>query len=348
VFAVRSEPVRTLSERDAAALVSVTAELVALDDAEPFPSHFLRHLAALVHSQDACYCEMDRGREIVLGGAWWAEGDEGSAAPEQEPDDGWKYWLLRQQHPVCGYRERVNDWTTTRKASDFVTQRQFRRTEIWNELYRDVGINHWLDVGLEASGKCTRMLIFTRDRGDFDERDRLVLELLQPHLQRRYDRIRVTSEAVDALATLEERPANDPRHVVLCSPRGVIEFASPESRRLLAAYLQCLNGRVPDSLLAALQRTPSLALERDGRRLTIRAAWSVGLLVLLLGEEDVRLERLTARQRTILEHVARGETDAQIADRLGIASATVNKHLENIFERLGVHNRVAAAALLQP
>ena len=67
---------------------------------------------------------------------------------------------------------------------------------------------------------------------------------------------------------------------------------------------------------------------------------------MLLGEEDMRIDRLTPRQRTILEHVAHGETDAEIATAIGIAPATVNKHLEQIYRRLGVHTRTAAVALL--
>jgi DNA-binding NarL/FixJ family response regulator len=68
-------------------------------------------------------------------------------------------------------------------------------------------------------------------------------------------------------------------------------------------------------------------------------------VVLLLTEEDLRLDRLTRRQRTILEHVTSSETDTPIAYALGIAPSTVNKHLEQIYRRLGVHTRTAAASV---
>ena len=191
------------------------------------------------------------------------------------------------------------------------------------------------------------MFIFTRGRGDFAERDRLVLDLLQPHLQQRHDRVQAAAEAADALASLEERTGDDPRHIVLCTGDGVIEFASPESRRLLGSYLPFADDRIPEHVLAALlHRRQHVVVERDERRLTIRVARSAGLLVMLLGEEDMRIDRLTPRQRTILEHVAHGETDAQIGSAIGIASSTVNKHLEQIYRRLGVHTRTAAVALL--
>ncbi len=57
---------------------------------------------------------------------------------------------------------------------------------------------------------------------------------------------------------------------------------------------------------------------------------------------------LTARQREILRYVAAGYTNGQISRRLEVSEATVRKHLENIFARLGVSSRIAAVAKLDP
>ena len=54
--------------------------------------------------------------------------------------------------------------------------------------------------------------------------------------------------------------------------------------------------------------------------------------------------RLTARESEVLLWVARGKTNRDIADILGMSPRTVNKHLEHIFEKLGVETRTAAAA----
>jgi len=56
---------------------------------------------------------------------------------------------------------------------------------------------------------------------------------------------------------------------------------------------------------------------------------------------------LTGRQRQLLGLVAAGYTNGQIAGRLGLADSTVRKHLENVFERLQVHSRAAAVALMR-
>lgn len=57
---------------------------------------------------------------------------------------------------------------------------------------------------------------------------------------------------------------------------------------------------------------------------------------------------LTPRETEVLTWVARGKTNRDIADILGMSHRTVNKHLEHIFEKLGVETRAAAAALASP
>lgn len=56
---------------------------------------------------------------------------------------------------------------------------------------------------------------------------------------------------------------------------------------------------------------------------------------------------LTAREAEVLEHVADGLTNAEIAARLVVAPSTIRTHLENVFEKLEVHTRTAAVARLR-
>ncbi|WP_433162587.1 response regulator transcription factor [Kribbella sp. CA-247076] len=57
---------------------------------------------------------------------------------------------------------------------------------------------------------------------------------------------------------------------------------------------------------------------------------------------------LTTRQLELLRLVAEGHSNTQIARRLFVAEGTVRKHLENIYERLGVTSRTAAVATAFP
>ncbi|MFZ3117913.1 MAG: helix-turn-helix transcriptional regulator, partial [Variovorax sp.] len=72
-----------------------------------------------------------------------------------------------------------------------------------------------------------------------------------------------------------------------------------------------------------------LALQREGPALASRVADAA----------------LTPRETEVLSWLAKGKTNRDIAEILGMSPRTVNKHLEHIFEKLGVETRSAAAAL---
>lgn len=54
---------------------------------------------------------------------------------------------------------------------------------------------------------------------------------------------------------------------------------------------------------------------------------------------------LTAREAEVLYWVIQGKTNRDIGDILGTSPRTVHKHLEHVFEKLGVETRTAAAAM---
>ena len=58
---------------------------------------------------------------------------------------------------------------------------------------------------------------------------------------------------------------------------------------------------------------------------------------------DARLEEfaITPRERDIVQHVSRGLTSMQIADRLEISEKTVEQHLDHLYRKTGTHNRTA-------
>lgn len=72
------------------------------------------------------------------------------------------------------------------------------------------------------------------------------------------------------------------------------------------------------------------------------------LLEYMISSEDVAdLNILSSRQREILELVAEGLTNAQIANRLFLTESTVKQHLRAAYKLLGVSNRTEAARLVR-
>jgi DNA-binding CsgD family transcriptional regulator len=53
---------------------------------------------------------------------------------------------------------------------------------------------------------------------------------------------------------------------------------------------------------------------------------------------------LTEREAEVLLWISRGKANREISEILGISPRTVNKHLEQIFEKMGIENRASAAA----
>ena len=144
-----------------------------------------------------------------------------------------------------------------------------------------------------------------------------------------------------------------------------IVWQTPLARSLLNAYFANPETVAPEELLswiaAALRaRTdgrdaPSLLIAEGNKRLLASFHDQTGddeWLVVLREENDasaveslIAAFRLTQREAEVLYWVVQGKTSKDIGDILGSSPRTVNKHLEHIYEKLGVETRTAAANL---
>ena len=98
---------------------------------------------------------------------------------------------------------------------------------------------------------------------------------------------------------------------------------------------------------------PRLTAELGARRLTFRLHQQTGdddwLIVMREVSDSAVIEamslsfKLTAREAEVLYWVVKGKINRDIADILGASPATVKKHLERVFAKLGVETRTAAA-----
>jgi DNA-binding NarL/FixJ family response regulator len=145
--------------------------------------------------------------------------------------------------------------------------------------------------------------------------------------------------------------------VVFVDALGRIAWRSPQA----AVWLQALEdgagaGHLPSTLQAALDvdSTQVLHTHTDPplsvRNMGIATLGETMLLLELQRDGALASSRLThaaltPRETEVLSWLAKGKTNRDIADILGMSPRTVNKHLEHIFEKLGVETRAAAAAL---
>ena len=326
-----------LRTSDLEAALAFLGEANAIDEPDPFPKTLVASLRNLVPCDWAAYCELDRVRRIRI----LEESD-----PELVDDVDAEletYWRLRHQHPLCRHEDETRDFRA-KKISDFVTTKELRRREIYWEYFHPWGVEYQMSVGLDAPLSHTKVFILDRMGGrDFTERDRAVLNLLRPHLASLYAAAQVRRRARAALALLERTEAA----LVVLGKRDRLEYATPEAQRLLAAYFRADGATLPEELAAWL---PEQRRAQTPEPLKVSRG-EVSLLVNLVDgslflEERRDAPRLTEREREILDLVAAGKTNAEIAETIWIAPGTVRKHLENIYEKLGVHSRTAAVATL--
>lgn len=90
----------------------------------------------------------------------------------------------------------------------------------------------------------------------------------------------------------------------------------------------------------------SFVVVRFGVKLTAQLIPDVdgGYLVLKIVQADAPILPLTEREHEVVTLVAVGKTNIEIGFLLHISARTVQKHLENIFRKLGVETRTALAS----
>jgi len=98
----------------------------------------------------------------------------------------------------------------------------------------------------------------------------------------------------------------------------------------------------------ALEDEEAAAMELDAARgafAQLGAAPDLARLATLHGRDDAsKTHGLTARELQVLRLLAAGETNRAIATSLVLAEKTVDRHVSNLYTKLGVSSRAAATA----
>ena len=228
----------TLSARDAEGILRFLAAADELGGEQPFTPLVLTELGKLVPADWVAYCEQDRirqhGRLLV-----------GRASDVYELDEPLvSYWDIAEEHPVC--RVHHSGQSQALKLSDFVGLRQLKSSHVYAVWFGPCGIDRELNVAIPSPPWHSKTFLFDRGRGrDFTERDRLVLDTLQPHLARLWRTAQTRRRLRAALAALEWEDEHDARGVV-CLAGGEVELCSPAARRLLREYFGVIReGQLP-------------------------------------------------------------------------------------------------------
>ncbi|HNK46353.1 MAG TPA: response regulator transcription factor [Pseudomonadota bacterium] len=148
--------------------------------------------------------------------------------------------------------------------------------------------------------------------------DLLLLDLSMP-----------SGNGLDAIARIRQVA---PRcRVLVLSMHSAPEYVRPALRAGAQGYL------VKGSGLSDLLRAVRVVLD-GGQFLGAELAAIVSPAASLPDAPEDDLERLTPREREVLQLVAEGQTNRQIASRLGLSPKTVDSHRTNLMRKLGLHD----------
>jgi len=164
---------------------------------------------------------------------------------------------------------------------------------------------------------------------EHDDLDLVLLDLNMPGMNGLNGLISLRNEAPTVPVVIVS--AEDDKQIVLqaitCGAVGFISKSSPRNQ-MTEALQQILDGNV---------YLPSDIIRQSGQegRRNRRGNDNPQIAPELLSS-------LTRRQLLVLERMAKGESNKQIAYNLHIAETTVKAHVSAILRKLGVHNRVQA------
>ena len=349
----------SLEHRDFGRLLEFLQQTYAISDFDSFRKHVVCGLQSLVPSEISAYNEIDlrtQHNEVVY--------DRPEAI--KIPDGDRIFERHIPEHPLIAYSQSKPGHGAV-KISDLLSTTEFHRLGLYNEFFRLIGIEDQMVVSLPSPRPVVVGIALNRARRNFRERDRLLLNVASPHLLQAYRSIEALTRLKRELS-LAQRLLRESRAAVIWLKSGArVQHLTLHARVLLAKYFP---GRLlpRDALPELLQRwieqelarfkdssdVPSarkpLVIGNGGDALVVRLFSDHGQAGLLLEEslatiKDIPGDGLTRRESQVLAWVSRGKTNREISVLLSISPRTVQKHLEHIFQKLGVETRTAAAAM---
>jgi DNA-binding NarL/FixJ family response regulator len=129
--------------------------------------------------------------------------------------------------------------------------------------------------------------------------------------------------------------------IIILTTFDLDEYAYGALRAGASGFL--LKDAPPPDMLSAIRAVATgdaVVAPSVTRRLLAQFAQHLPGPELPPGEPDPRVESLTPRERQLLAEVARGLSNAEIAERLVLSEATVKTHVGRILGKLGLRDRV--------
>jgi len=278
------------------------------------------------------------------------------------------------EHPIVQHMPQTLNGAY--KISDFINPNEFHYLEgLYQQFLRLLNVEDQITFFLPntssnnfynlAQADTTLVGVpLLRSQRNFTERDRLILDLLRPHLFQSYCNVQHCQQLQQNLSQLQQSLKS--LGLVTLNTEGQVQWATPRATAWLEIYFPKPTAplQLPDLLWAWVKHQVNtlteesdlskaclpLRIQHSNKQLAIRLVveQKAEQYVLLLEEETLSLLKLlellglSQRETEVLFWVIQGKDNKAIAVQLSIGQSTVRKHLESIYQKLGVQSRTAA------
>jgi DNA-binding CsgD family transcriptional regulator len=267
---------------------------------------------------------------------------------------------VAHQHPLIIGQMQSHDFPV-HKISDFLAQKDYHELELYQDVYRHMGVEYQIAATIKLEPDRITAFALSRRRNDYTERDRGILEMLRPHLVIALNNLALGSERQSLLESTELAMKELASATIIVDRQDrILYHTGPGLKWIEAASQGILPVRISRWLklnqAVTSTRRPTMRVSSNAGEICIRyvPTGSPQRRLLVLTAETLRQSiavqtndfGLSKRQLEVARWIGQGKTNTEIAAILGISPRTVQKHIEHIFDKMGVTTRVAVASRL--
>jgi DNA-binding CsgD family transcriptional regulator len=329
-------------------------------DAASFPARLVRVLAQAIACDSAVLVTVDPARAGFHLESWPADHFERLDRVEVAR-------LHALEHPFVEHCRHSRSAGAFR-LGDLAPREAFARSALYTNLYRFLGIEHQLLMLVASPDALWRVVALNRRAAEFQDEERVALEALWQHITLAQRNLRRASRSRDPALT--DARSGELYGVLAITGAGAVTLCTERARVWLAEYFDAMFVARAVTLPDALMRWAKerIAHEALGKRLRVvrrdpfivsrgdhclvadiivdhgKDLHVVRLEKVMLNAPAASLEELglTPKEAQVLSWVAQGKTNREVGMILESSARTVQKHLEHIFQKIGVESRTAA------